>query len=266
MSIGINRGMTVGLGAVRAGYTPDSLFAAGEAGDWIDPSDLSRMFTDTAGTTRVTADGQSVARIDGKRGIISLRNATNPPIYKTSAGLHWLQFDGSNDSLTSAAALNLTTTDEATVCAALRKASDAASGIVADISADLGSVTGAFALVAPSATGANSYRFTSKGTLGSDAGTGIFAAAPDTAVLTGLGDISGDASMLRRNGALVQTATTDQGTGNFGSHTLYVGARGGASLFFNGNLYFLLIRGALTSGPQLTSLEQFAARKSGVTF
>lgn len=83
---------------------------------WWDPSDLSTMFQDTAGTTPVTADGQSVARIDDKSGnSLNLLQGTaaNQPLYKTSGGLHWLEFDGSTDimALASTSALNLGTTN-----------------------------------------------------------------------------------------------------------------------------------------------------------
>lgn len=42
------------------GFSPLHLFAAGEAGAWFDPSDLSTMFQDSAGTTPVTAVEQPV--------------------------------------------------------------------------------------------------------------------------------------------------------------------------------------------------------------
>lgn len=46
---------------------PRSLFAAGEQGFWYDPSDFSTMFQDAAGTTPVTALGQSVGLMLDKR-------------------------------------------------------------------------------------------------------------------------------------------------------------------------------------------------------
>lgn len=46
-----------------AGFSPASLFASGEQGAWYDPSDLSTMFQDSAGTTPVTAVGQPVGLI-----------------------------------------------------------------------------------------------------------------------------------------------------------------------------------------------------------
>jgi hypothetical protein len=67
---------------------------------WFDPSDLSTLWQDTAGTTPVTADGQSVARIDDKSGNgrhMIQGTAAARPLYKTAGGLHWLLFDGVDD-------------------------------------------------------------------------------------------------------------------------------------------------------------------------
>lgn len=52
--------MVIG-GGRRASFSPASLFAAGEVGAWYDPSDLTTLFQDTAGTTPVTTPGQTVA-------------------------------------------------------------------------------------------------------------------------------------------------------------------------------------------------------------
>jgi len=54
-------------GRPSASY-PASLFAGGEQGAWYDPSDLTTMFQDSAGTTPVTAPAQSVGRILDKSG------------------------------------------------------------------------------------------------------------------------------------------------------------------------------------------------------
>jgi hypothetical protein len=49
-------------------FSPSSLFAASEQGVWYDPSDLTTLFQDTAGTTPVTATGQTVGRMLDKSG------------------------------------------------------------------------------------------------------------------------------------------------------------------------------------------------------
>jgi hypothetical protein len=52
-------------------FSPISLFAASEPGVWYDPSDLTTMFQDAAGTTPVTAVEQPVGlRLDKSRGLV----------------------------------------------------------------------------------------------------------------------------------------------------------------------------------------------------
>lgn len=53
--------------AARALFNPASLFANGEQGAWYDPSDLSTLFQDSAGTTPVTAVEQPVGLMLDKR-------------------------------------------------------------------------------------------------------------------------------------------------------------------------------------------------------
>ncbi len=63
----LRRGLLTSVAAM-GGFSPLSLFAASEPGLWYDFGDLSTLFQDTAGTTPVTAAGQSVARINDKSG------------------------------------------------------------------------------------------------------------------------------------------------------------------------------------------------------
>lgn len=62
------RRMLLGGALTSRAFTPAALFAAGEVGAWYDPSDLTTLFQDTAGTTPVTTPGQTVARINDKSG------------------------------------------------------------------------------------------------------------------------------------------------------------------------------------------------------
>jgi hypothetical protein len=61
------RGNLLNSGAAPA-FSPATLFASAEPGVWYDPSDLTTLFTDTAGTTPVTAPGQTVALALDKSG------------------------------------------------------------------------------------------------------------------------------------------------------------------------------------------------------
>jgi len=78
------------------------LFTGGQQGAWYDPSDLSTLFQDAAGTTPVTADGDPVGLMTDKSGNgndASQAVAAARPTYKTDGILHWLEFDGVDDGL-----------------------------------------------------------------------------------------------------------------------------------------------------------------------
>lgn len=71
-STGLSSGgrLSAGTGLYFGGFafSPASLFAAGEQGVWYDPSDLTTLFQDSAGTTPVTAVEQPVGRMLDKSG------------------------------------------------------------------------------------------------------------------------------------------------------------------------------------------------------
>ena len=90
-------------------------------------------------------------------------------------------------------------------------------------------------------------------------------AAPDTAVITSLHDISVDLSTFRRNGVAATSGVYDKGTGNFGNYALYIGRRGGTTLPFNGRIYSLTILGRTATAAEITAAESYAAGKCGVT-
>lgn len=71
MSFGFGFGFTKITAAIRAAFSPSSLFAANEPGVWFDPSDLSTLFQDAAGTTSVTAVEQPVGlMLDKSKGLV----------------------------------------------------------------------------------------------------------------------------------------------------------------------------------------------------
>ena len=55
------------FGSILGGFSPLALFAASEPGGWYDPSDLTTLFQDAAGTTPVTAVEQPVGLVLDKR-------------------------------------------------------------------------------------------------------------------------------------------------------------------------------------------------------
>lgn len=173
-------------------------------------------------------------------------------------------FDGSDDWLVTAANLVMSSTDEVTVIVGVDKRSDAAAGIVAELSATIGSNNGVFAVLAPASAAAN-VQYASKGTTASAATVSTGVAAPLTAVLTGVSKISAPSVAARLNGAVAASNTFSQGTGNYGSHLLYLGRRGGTASPFNGRITQLIIIGRLLTADELALVERYVAKRSGVT-
>ena len=88
------------VAALEPAFSPVQLFAAGEQGAWYDPSDLTTLFQDSAGTIPVTTAGQPVGRMldkSGRGNHATQATSAARPTYQTSGGLHWLVFDGVDD-------------------------------------------------------------------------------------------------------------------------------------------------------------------------
>jgi hypothetical protein len=180
--------------------------------------------------------------------------------YDTTGFPYYLRFDGSDDSM----ATNTITPgiDKAQVFAGVRKLSDAAQGVVAEMSATIASNNGTFLLAAPDAASAT-FAFDSKGTTQVDAIASSLT-APLTRVVTGIGDISGDTAIIRINGVQADQETSDQGTGNFLAYPLYIGRRNNATLPFNGRIYSLITRfGANLDATTIGNTEQWISGKMG---
>jgi hypothetical protein len=158
-----------------------------------------------------------------------------------SPSLYYFSFNGVNQSWASNATVDFSGTDKVTVWVGLRKLSDAASGALVELSGSSTAQNGAFGLFAPSSAG--SYRFISRITTASSAGTGTFAAAPDTAGIVGEANSAGPLVRLIRNNAIIESNSSSQGTGNYGNHTLNIGRRNGASNPLNGLIYSLIVAG-----------------------
>jgi len=91
------------VGIAHSGdFSPASLFAGGTEGAWYNPSDLSTLFQDSAGTTPVTASGQPVGKMLDKSGNgnhATQATAARRPTYTEDGGLAWLAFDGVDDAM-----------------------------------------------------------------------------------------------------------------------------------------------------------------------
>jgi hypothetical protein len=273
MQIGLGLSLTIPrVGGVS--FSPDALFANSEPGVWYDPSDLTTMFQDRAGTTPVTAPGQSVGYVLDKSGrgnhMTAISDAARGTYNVDENGKAFILFDGADDGYVTS---TITPgTDKAQVFAGVRKLSDAAQGMIVELSAAVSSNAGSLYILSGSPSGAaSSWATTSRGSASATSALAAVSAntftAPITSVVTGIHDISGDSSVIRVGGSLSGTqSTADKGTGNFLAYPLYIGRRGGTTLPFNGRLYSLIVRfGPNLDAATIGQVEQFVAGRTGVT-
>jgi hypothetical protein len=173
-----------------------------------------------------------------------------------------LLFDGSDDNLLTAS-VNFSATDEMTVMVGVRKLSDGSYPIIAELSTTWTSNNGSFSL---SGNLNNGYAWSSRGTGGATVLTTGYL-APVTTVLGLQSDVSGPSLVLRANGSEINTSSSSQGLGNYGTWPIYISSRAGSSNYFNGLIYTLIVRGATTPTQTIKNFERnLLALRCGVTF
>lgn len=249
-----------------SGFTPGSLFSAGEKGAWYDPSDLSTLFQDNLGTVPVTAAGQIVGMMRDKSGngnhAVQATGAAKP-ILRNTGLLWWVEFDGIDDFLVTST-MDFSTLNKLSLFAGARKLSDTATQMLAEFSPVITN-PGTFYLRAATSGAFDTVSTTDGIAFASDVGPAV--AAPNTTVLTSIFDNAAAAGsqILYRVDAVSQAPNTGSTpAGNFGNFPLYIGRRGGLSLPFSGNLYGLIIRGASTTAADIVATEKYIGTKSGL--
>jgi len=250
-------------------FNPLSLFAAGEKGVWFDPTDISTLFQDAAGTIPVTAYGQKVGRILDKSGnnnhATQATTALQPTYQIDNEGNPNLTFSGSYTQLATSA-IDFTATAQMMVGVGLHVVGSASAAAAIELGADVNSVNGSFLFGAPSSTADHSLYLR---------GTSTIAARIDNVVdgddiMVGLFDISQATKELeliprlnrvQLSGSQITWTGTDAGTGNFGNLPLFIGARSGGTLPFQGKIYQVIVRGALTNASDVTQTENLIDAK-----
>ena len=183
--------------------------------------------------------------------------------YDTVGFKPYVRFNGVSQWLQTNS-IDFSYSDKMFVCAGVRKLSDAALGMLAELSVNSTTNDGSIYLAAPRTATTADYQFSSRGTTSVLTTSPASFAAPVTSVLSGLGNISGDSVTIRVNGSISGTpSTSDQGTGNYGNYPLYIGARAGSSLWFNGRLYGMVVAGKSTSTSEITNTENYLNQKTG---
>lgn len=246
-------------------FSPLDLFAGGFKGLWIDPSDFTTMFQNTAGTTPVTGVGQAVALIKDKSGnVVNLSQGVTtkqPLLQQDENGKYYLYFDGVDDFYFSVGTLNLSTAYAFTSFVGMRKLRDSSMGTVFELGVGAGSI----AVNAPRNAGVANYSTTIRATAAVEAITAGSYTSPHSAIITASGDTttSPGSLNLRINGALVKSMTGTY-TGPFANTRLDVGCRNGAGFYGNHRLYGLIIVGKACDASTIAQTEQWMANKSGI--
>jgi hypothetical protein len=191
--------------------------------------------------------------------------------YDTNGFLPYLQFDGSDDAM-STSAIDFSGTEKMTVFAGVRKL--VGSGLITELSSATFSNAGAFGLSSAGWLASNpaKYGTSARGNasvnLDSETQASTFA-PPISNVVTASYNIAGvtnaDAISMRVNGsstALNYNLGPLSG-GNFGNHPLFIGARNNASAWFTGRIYSLIVRGAASSASEIAATESWVNGKTG---
>lgn len=254
--------------AIASAWSPADLPSLGA---WYDPSDLSTMFQDAAGTTPVTAAGQPVGLILDKSGNghhASQSTSTARPLFQIDgSGKHYLAFDGVDDYL-STAAIDLTGTDKVTVFTGTLEAGTSTS-ILYETSTNAISGGAFFCAVDYNAGGVGDWLVSGSdgiafATVADQPSRAVTTAEISSVFTNGVGALS-----VNVNGALQTLENTYQptatSTGNFGNHPLFIGARSGPSIPFNGNIYSLIIGAQAYDAATVLAAETWVADKTGVT-
>ena len=228
---------------------------------WYDPSDLTTLFQDAAMTVPVAADGDVVGAMKDKSGNgYHLLQATtaNKPLYKTSGGLYWLQFDSANDYLSAA---NVPGTATWSMCAGALFNGIAGGSIDQIMALNTGIGLAAQHLqFRRSATATQVISINSASTAFTDTSSTI--SASTAYVLTGLRTAAAADALV--NGASNGT-TTITGTARTGTYTLYMGVTVPGTDPHDGRVFQAVYLGREFAGSEKADTEAYVATKSGVT-
>jgi hypothetical protein len=251
-------------------WTPSALFADGQVGDWFDPSDFTRMWEDSAGSTPVTAAGDPVGKLVGKlRGYTATQAtaAARPTVQQDGLGNYIFDFDGSDDVLSfSGAALsqwkNVSGGSYAFACYTDTVA--AGNGNVIGFSNNTTSTSSRFTIGRSN----DDLRFIGRRLDSDSLDTYLISGAYEVEipkVVVGMLDWANSDAYVRLNG--VQTVDTGFLTNGSTSDTASAFGQFGASAgsHWNGGVYALIMRQGLFTAAELEKLEAWLADRCGVS-
>ena len=267
--------MLIGIGAGipfirRRGFSVGDLFANGEAGAWYDPSDFSTMFQDAAGTTPVTAVGQSVGKILDKSGrgnhATQSTLAYRPILRVDSYGNYYLETLGGNCRLVTSAFAMLS--GKAIVAVGVQKdinytTHTGSTGTAVSFGA-VSTETGSFDLGFDIANDGVLFYRRGSGSFGAQGSASI---GGEARVICATIDLSQTTHATENANLLVDNqhavaevyGSADSGSGDLGTHTLVIGG-GVASLI--GRIYQVIVRAGDFTASDISAVDQYISSKT----
>lgn len=257
---GLDFGMTALATRKRSNFSPaetSGLVA------WYDPSDLSSLFQDPAGTIPIASSGDPIGLMMDKSGngrhMVQSAQASRPT-YETDGSYHWVRFDGVDDGFVASAF----TWDsaEATLVFGISKLSDSAPGCLFESSENANNNGGSLAFFAPKAqTNVGNYEFRAKGT-GAPAYLGVSGyPTPGSALLTGTASLVTQKSSFFVDGENQVLDRDVPGPTVFGTHALYLGRRADSALPFSGRLFGAVLMNRLIPEKERLAVENWLSQR-----
>lgn len=263
-------------------FDPSTLFTSAQKGFWYDPADMSTLFQDTAGTTPVTAVGQTVGKMLDKSGNgAHLIFGSTKPALNYTAGTYSLVANGGGQGGQTAATLNPGGSSLGTVCIGLRKGAGADAFGTDGIPLCFGDWTGSgnkcFEICAPdfqSASGSKGFGIQLLDGAFVAVATKYVSSLPDpiTRVVTATFDRSQTTVALQnvmrlnavtQSGSVAGSAVT--GAFTAGKVTLFVRDVSVNGNPFVGNFYGAICRFGSNSGTDIANMENWVGARTGLS-
>lgn len=251
------------LAAEVAPFSPADLWPVGVAGFWA-PVTFSRLWQDIGRTLPVTLAGQSVAswELSTALGPIYAQQSTEAsrPVAQVDAdNCPYLDLSGNKWMVTPAIAAG---SDKAQIFAAFNQVTGPGAFLtIMEASTTIDSNSGVINMLTYADGGGLRTAINSKGTVSAGAST-VTPVTPNNQKVyrVGLADIAAPSVTLRENGVQIAISTASQGTGSYGNHQVFIGARGGTGLYFSRPIYGLALRYGPNLAPaQIANMEAWLA-------
>ena len=256
-------------------FTPLSLFSGGEAGFAYLPGTVhGASYQERTGASATTLSGNGEV-VGTYRDLITTKNFTasadtRRPIHTVSGGLTNHDYDGTDDCLL-LSAFDLSGTSAVTLFVACEVDTGAVAQIICEHSANINTNNGSFAFISRDAASGD-LSWSGRGATNIGGRRTATATVPRKTVTSCVYDLAQTSLAAefspRVDGAVpsLTDAGSTLGLGPFGNFAFYIGARGDASVRFDGRIWGMILVGRVCTAAEIIDTEQYLAGLSGVSF